>query len=154
VKRWVAILGLAVLALGVGYWFAGQRHVGDVSVLTDLQGSDLSWMQTEFNLSDEQFAAVSAVHQGYAAVCSQHCIAIVAAQREVDVSRARAPDSEATVAAEQELRDLENTCNDATMAHLRTVAELMPPAAGRRFLTLVEPHVASQPHDGDRGLDR
>lgn len=150
-KRGVAILGLAVMALGLGYWVAGQRHADE---LTGVRGSDLSWLQIEFNLSDEQFAAVSAAHRDYATVCSRHCADILTAQRNLDTLRANGAGPNVVAGAEEELTRLENVCNNATLAHVRRVAGLMPPEAGSRFLTLVEPHLATQPHDGDRGLDR
>lgn len=150
-KRWLAMFGLAVAALGVGYWVAGQRHAGELTGLTNARGSNLLWLRNEFNLTDEQFAAVSAAHRGYAAVCTRHCADILAARQNLEDVRDHGAD---VAVAEEQLQKLEQVCNDATLAHVRRVAGLMPPEAGKRFLALVEPHLATQPHDGDRGLDR
>lgn len=153
-KRWATILALAIVALGVGYWIAEQRHARELTELNQVKGSNLAWLRTGFDLSHEQFAAVTALHREYATVCTQHCADIIAAQGKLDDLRAGAASASELVAAERELERLEAICNDATLAHVLRVAGLMPEEAAGRFLALVEPHLASQPHDGDRGLDR
>ena len=60
-----------------------------------------------------------------------------------------ASDTEIT-AANARIRTLESICNNATREHLHKVAGLMPAEEGTRFLALVEPHLASAPHDGVR----
>lgn len=153
-KRWATILGLAIVTLVLSYWGAGQWHARELTKLNQVDGGNLAWLRTGFDLSAEQFAAVTALHRDYATVCTQHCADILAAQRKLDELRAGAADASELAAAARELERLETVCNDATLAHIRRVAALMPEEAAGRFLALVEPHLASQPHDGDRGLDR
>lgn len=153
-KRLTVVLGLGLVAGVVGY---GLVRVGlclrsdDVVVST---GADITWLKSEFHLNDEQFAAIKQLHGEYGSVCAVHCANIVEAQDRLADLRERGASAEDLAVARQSIEDLEAVCNAATRAHIRRVADLMPPDQGRRFLSMTEPHLASMPHNGSRGLDR
>lgn len=153
-KRLWALLGLAVVATVGGYWITAQRHADEVDSLAATPRGSLEWLRVEFGLTDEQFAAIEDKHREYAGVCTRHCADILAARESLQQLRDESAPADAIATAETQLRELEAMCNIATRAHVRAVAALMPPDAGRRYQDLVEPHLASQAHDGSRGLYR
>jgi hypothetical protein len=152
VKRLLLLLGAALAAAVTGYLLVGLRQ----ATVTPVRGTDLTWIRAEFGLNDEQFAAVCRLHDEYSGTCAEHCAHIIAARDQLEsLTKAAAPASDIT-SAERRVVELEQVCNDATRAHLRRVAAVMPPDQGERFLRMVEPHLAQLPHDpaGRDGLER
>ncbi|WP_442890375.1 hypothetical protein [Congregicoccus parvus] len=152
-KKLGFILVLALVAAVFGY-FAGRARFERHHAHAVHDGSDIAWIQREFDLDDATFATVRALHEDYAGVCAQHCFDIVAAQERLEQLRRSGADAAAITAAETELARLEAVCNEATRAHIYRVAAKMPLEAGVRFIRATEPHLASMPHDGSRGLSR
>jgi len=126
----VVLLAAAATSFGVFY------AVNDAPAIRRAasEGDAMAWLRAEFRLDDAQFAAIKQLHDNYSLVCSQHCAAIMSAQRR------HAPAAE--VAA------LEQTCVDAMTAHFRQVAALMPPGQGERYLAIVLPRVSHYTHEG------
>lgn len=129
----------AAAALAFGATLLCLRHAAD----TD----EMAWLRSEFALNDAQTAAIEKLHDDYHSVCMAHCAAITKARRALDA----ATDADRP-AAQAELARLEAVCHDATLAHLRRVAAMMPPNQAGRFLSLVVPKVSGQPHDAPLGL--
>jgi hypothetical protein len=148
VKRLAVLFVVALASAAVTYFLVSLRAGGEASA-----AGGLSWMKTEFALSDEQFAAVRELHDEYSGRCAQHCADILAARRALQDLPANADDGQRATALTR-ISQLEAICNEATRAHLRRVAEVMPPGRAERFLRMIEPHLAQQPHDGNRGLIR
>ena len=122
------VLAVSVAAFGVGYAVnsrpALHRAAGENDAMT--------WLRTEFQLNDAQFAAIKKLHDEYGVVCGEHCTAIMAA-------RARA-------ASSVELAALEKTCVEAMTGHFKNVAALMPAEQGKRYLAAVLPRVNGHDH--------
>jgi len=145
VKRLVFILAAALSAGLLGYGLVLLR-----APQPPASGSDITWIRDEFRLDEAQFAAIRGLHESYSAICARHCADIAAALDELSRLREEQAPADAVAAAEKRIRFLESVCNEATRAHLRQVAALMPEAEGRRFLALIDPFLAEAPHDGAR----
>ena len=73
-------------------------------------------------------------------------------QRLADLERTGARDSPAYAAAREEWNAVRQECNEATLQHLRKVAEIMEADAGRRYLALTVPRIAKYDHLEPRGI--
>ena len=106
-----------------------------------------TWLRREFRLSDSQFARIKNLHQAYLPVCAGHCQRIMAMQqRMADLERTGAHDAPSFAAARAEWNTVKQECNEATLQHLREVAAVMDPDAGRRYLGLTVPRIAKYDH--------
>ncbi len=151
-RRLTLLLALGLVAGLLAY--AAVRALYPPPRATAGSGADITWLRREFALDEERFSRIAALHAAYAVTCAAHCADIVAAQDRLAALRAADAGPGELADAERALRELEAVCNDATRVHIHAVADLMPPAQGRRYLALIEPHLAELPHDGDRGLRR
>lgn len=143
-KPFVRYLLLAVVAAALAF---GLTYALLQPSAPPADMDELAWLQKEFHLTAAQTAAIDQLHDDYFPVCMDHCKRIVRA-REALV--AATPSDRA--AAEAELARLKTVCHDATLAHLKRVAAVMPPDEGARFLALVGPKVSGQNHDAPLGL--
>jgi hypothetical protein len=109
------------------------------------EGDQTTWLQREFELAEEQIAAVQKLQAAYQPICAEHC-------RQISELRAQLASAPTDARLRDRIGQLEIQCNRATLAHLRAVAALMPPAQASRFLTLVEPKVSRHEHEGPLGL--
>lgn len=130
------LLTLVVLAAAAAASFGVFYVMNDVPEVRRAarEGDAMAWLKTEFKLDDAQFAAIKKMHDDYAAVCGEHCAAIMNARRR------KAPATE--VAA------LEEVCTRSMTGHFRQVAALMPAGQGERYLAIVLPRIADYDHTG------
>lgn len=121
---------------------------GDPAVMAAIEQRDaMAWLRADFQLNDAQFAAVKKIHEGYAAVCAEHCRAIQEALRVRDDLRAKgAAGASALPAAERRLEELRQVCESALAVHVRRCAAEMPAEAGQRYLALVLPKIKDFDH--------
>ena len=122
-----------VCALSFGVFYAVNREPADLQRALQ-QGDAMTWLRTEFQLTDAQFAEIKKLHEDYRVVCTGHCEAIMAAEKR------GAPQTEVTA--------LEKTCVEAMSVHFRRVAALMPSGQGERYLAIVLPRIADFDHRG------
>ena len=123
-------VAVCAAAFGVGYLACCEPGLHRAAN----EGDAMTWLRTEFHLSDAQFAAVKKLHDDYGVVCGSHCAAIMAARQRG--------------APATEIAALEKTCVAAMTTHFRQVAALMPAAQGERYLATVEPRVSAYEHSG------
>src|SRR5204863_9778387 len=69
---WLILFGglaLAALAYGGAYRAGSSRCCSIMNSKTP----ELSWLQSEFHVSDAEFGRVEALHQSYLAACAERC---------------------------------------------------------------------------------
>src|SRR5690242_7050944 len=71
---------LALLAYGASFHFATSRSA---CCLLEKPEPELAWLQTEFHLSDTEFARVQKLHETYEAGCAERCALIDAKNSEL-----------------------------------------------------------------------
>ena len=128
------IIVLGALALGAAI-FAGSYSAGRRVCAMATSADDLSWLRTEFHLSDADMARVRQLHEGYKPKCAEMCARIAAKRAEVET--ALADGTNVTAAAQQkliELGELRGQCQAQMLQHFMAVSEVMPPKQGRRYL--------------------
>lgn len=140
-RRGIFILILALLLAGTAFcgyrWLAGREERAD---------GEMEWLRREFNLSDEQFARVAALHEAYRPKCDALCAAVVEAHTKLDAtideSRKVTP---AVAAALKDVARVEEDCHLAMLAHLYAVSAEMSPPSARRYLAMMKPRIIQSP---------
>jgi hypothetical protein len=136
------VLAVAATAYGISYYL-NSRQTED----------QWTWLQREFHLSGAQFAQIHALHDAYEPVCAGHCRRIMAAQERLDLlETGKQQGSPEYAAATQEWEALKHECNDATLKHLQSVAAVMNPEDGRRYLAMMVPRVTRHDHREPREM--
>ncbi len=139
------LLILVALAAGLGA-YALTRQFQPAPPTTE--GFDeLAWLRQEFALTPTQIERIAALEAAYRPICDAHCARIAELQHQVTAAQTtgRAPPTEALAKAAM-------TCMQASRAHLRDVAAVMPAAQGQRYLALVEPKLVQHDHTQPFGL--
>jgi hypothetical protein len=96
---------------------------------------DLLWLRQEFSLSDQEFARIRELHEGYLPDCARMCAQIAAANR--DLERLVLSTNEVTPEITKKLSEISNIrqeCQATMLKHFYAVSRAMPPEQGRRYL--------------------
>ena len=153
------IILIGALAL-CGAIFAGSyftaRHA--TVVCCTRPADDLSWLQTEFHLSDADLAHIRELHEGYMPKCGEMCAKIAAKKSEIDAALGNGTNISAEAQVKMnELAALRAQCQAQMLQHFITVSQAMPPEQGRRYLeemkqlTLGNHEQMEQSMSGDTG---
>ena len=139
----LAVLVLAAVLTGVTcFRMNSQQELRAAAA----QGDAMRWLRADFHLTDAQFAAIRQLHESYAGTCEEHCRMIQEATRARNTLAQARGDAAALADADRQLQELRRTCETAIAAHVRKVAALMSPEAGRRYLALVLPKISDFDH--------
>jgi hypothetical protein len=151
--RTVIVLALVAMITGViSYRLSDDRAVSEALARRDA----LTWLRTDFQLNDAQFAAIRKLHESYSVVCEDHCRAIQEAARDRRTLQSNpATDPAVLAGAEKRVQELRLICETAIAAHVRQVAAEMAPEHGARYLAMVLPKIADFDHHAapDLGLN-
>jgi septal ring factor EnvC (AmiA/AmiB activator) len=108
-----------------------------------------TWMKQEFALTDAQVAEIEKLHRAYEPICAEHCRKIADARGRLSTLHTKPNESSSELAEAQRVwENLRRECDEATRGHLQSVAAVMSPPEGKRFLDLVGPKLTSNPHTG------
>ncbi len=128
------IAAAAVLAYGVSHWCVMRRAPETPAASAE----PLVWMQEEFQLDAATLDRVKSLHESYQPTCGDMCLAIAEANTRVRTltqqSRVVTPEL-AEAVREAHLRQAD--CRTAMLRHIYETAALLPPEAGRRYLSIV-----------------
>src|SRR5688572_24230122 len=97
--------------------------------------SELLWLRQEFSLSDQEFARIRELHEGYLPDCARMCARIAAANRELE--RLVLSTNEVTPEISKKLSEIGNIrqeCQARMLKHFYAVSRAMPEEQGRRYL--------------------
>lgn len=144
-KLKATIVLLVALAGGAGAftWRALRPEAGSAA-----HEPELRWLQREFALSDEAMLRIAELHRRYTAECEPMCEALRASEARVTrlVTAENRMTPEVTAALNRS-NEIVLECQHRMLEHFYTVAGEMPPAAGKRYLSLMTP-VAAHPEQG------
>jgi len=120
--------------------FAGFYYLGTAPCRSMMQEPqpELAWLKKEFNLSDADFARVTAMHEAYLPQCSERCQVI--GEQNAKLRELLAKDSTVTPEVENLLAERAKTralCEGEMLKHFQEVSRAMPPEQGRRYLVWV-----------------
>lgn len=115
---------------------------------------EMAWLTREFQLSETQAEKIKTIREKYEPVVKSNCVALTAAREQLKVAKQSATTNpEAWQSALHEWRTLSASCADNTRNHVRSVAAIMAPEQGQRYLALVLPKIAKHEHDLPPGLE-
>lgn len=155
-RPWLILAGGLALALAA---YAGSFYLASAPsrCLIESQTPELAWLQTEFRLSDPEFARICQLHESYRAACAERCRRIDAVNAEMKSLLASANTvTPAVEKALQEAAQLRAQCQKEMLQHFYHISRTMPPEQGRRYLswvidrTLGPAHAAMIPGPDDR----
>ncbi len=142
-----ALILIAGLLLG-GAAFGGFYYLGTAPCRSMMQESqpELAWLKQQFNLSDKEFARITALHDAYLPQCAERCMVIEEQNRKLKALLEKDP----TVT--QEVRELlaaraqtRAMCEAEMLKHFQEVSRAMPPEQGRRYLAWVQEQTVLRP---------
>lgn len=149
------------LVLGTGM-FAAFYHLGTARCREMMREAqpELAWLKKEFNLTDAEYARITALHQAYLPQCAKRCSVIDELNTRLKASLAEA----APVTAEVENLLAERArvraqCETEMLKHFQEVSRLMTPEQSRRYLswvqeeTVLRPQAMESRHKRDRSHD-
>jgi len=128
------IIVLGALALGAAI-FVGSYSASERACALATSADDLSWLRTEFHLSDADLARVRELHEGYKPKCAEMCARIAA--KKAEVQAALTDGTNVTAEAKKkliELGEFRAQCQAQMLEHFMEVSRAMPPEQGRRYL--------------------
>jgi len=128
------IIVLGALALGAAI-FAGSYSASERACALATSADDLSWLRTEFHLSDADLVRVRQLHEGYQPKCAEMCARIAA--KKAEIQAALGDGTNVTAEAQKkliELGELRAQCQAQMLEHFMEVSRAMPPEQGRRYL--------------------
>ena len=139
VKRTILILVLGgILSVG-GYWASYRANTAQHRAVMDSEAPELMWLKTEFKLSDEEFARISRLHEGYLPGCMERCAKIAKINQKLE--QLLAATNGITPEIEQAIDDaarMRAECQKTMLKHFDQVSQAMPPEQGRRYFEWVK----------------
>lgn len=138
-KRVGFIIIVGLLVAFAGYACVYLACTGTQRSVEKKDGANLAWLQTEYHLTDAQFARVRELHDEYQPKCMAMCRQIDEKNAELQsllaATNAITPEIKQTLAESAQLR---MECEQAMLAHFYEEAQVMPPEQGRRYLAWVQ----------------
>lgn len=129
------LIALALVCVGAGVFFAGQRLVNSLCAQRLAPPTDdLAWLRLEFHLNDAELARVRELHDGYLPKCHHFCALIYQGKQDLQHLLASPTDAAAIEKKLIEIGTLRAQCQSAMLQHFREVSQAMPPEQGRRYL--------------------
>jgi len=153
-RAWLIILAGLALA-GGAYWGSYRAATANCHAMETSKEPELTWLKSEFHLSDAEFARVSALHEEYLAGCAERCQRID--EKNAYLKQLLASTNAITPEIEKVLSDaalLRAECYKKMLDHFYKVSRTMPPEEGKRYLAWVqEKTIMSDTHRGMHATD-
>jgi hypothetical protein len=139
VKRPLIILAAAICLGALGYCLAFKGGISRERAITRQTLPSLAWLKTEYQLSNEEFARICALHNAYTPGCTQMCNEIKLRNSRIQSLIA----STNTVTSEietnlKELSALRLECQIMMLRHFYEVSKSMPPGQAQRYIAEME----------------
>lgn len=125
---------LGALAYGAGFWLQTREE----RARHREPHAELAWLRREFNLTDDQYRRVVALHEAYRPTCLELCRRI--AEQNARLTTAALATNRLTAGVQQlvlETGRVRDDCRQAMLGHLYTVAAELPPEAAGKYLRLM-----------------
>lgn len=149
----MVILVMALLCGASAFWVTRSQkmHAAHGAVID--QFPELTWMRREFDLSDEQFAKVSELHEAYRPRCEEMCDRIRDSHEELDrlARQGRALSPELGEAIEDHAR-IHAECQREMVQHLYDTAAILDEEQSRRYLEAMLPFALDFSHSEPDGV--
>lgn len=143
IRYWALVVLVAAAAYGLTRYYTSHRQAED----------QWTWLQNEFHLTGVQLARIRTLHEAYEPVCAGHCRRVAATnERLAELRRAGREDTPDYLKTLDQWEAIKHECNEATFKYLQTVAAVMNPADGRRYLDMMVPRIVRPDRIGPLGI--
>jgi hypothetical protein len=137
-RAWLIIVGGLLLAFGAyaGFYYAGMARCASMMRSAT---PELAWLKAEFQLSDDDFARISRMHEAYLAGCAERCRLID--EKNAHLKHLLASTNTVTPEIEQTLAEaaaLRAECQKKMLEQFYEVSRTMPANQGKRYLEWVQ----------------
>lgn len=137
-KRFILLTAGVLVLATVAYAIYYEAMTRPTKALLSKPESKLEWLRREFDLTDAQFARITAMHDEYGPVCGEMCRRIVEANSKLEAlivaSRELTPELDVALRDAAQVRQ---DCNAAMLRHVYMVAAEMSPEQGKRYLAMM-----------------
>jgi hypothetical protein len=126
----IVVVGLLLAAGAYAVFFFARTGSGH-----ERDESELSWLRQEFSLSDQEFARIRELHEGYLPDCAAMCERIATANR--DLEQLVVSTNTVTPQISEKLGEISRIrqeCQTRMLKHFYAVSQAMPAEQGRRYL--------------------
>lgn len=126
----IIIAGLLLAAAAYTGLFLARTAPSDAGA-----PSELLWLRKEFSLTDQEFARIRELHEGYLPDCARMCARIAVANQELE--RLILSTNEVTPEITRRLSEIGNIrqeCEARMLKHFYAVSRAMPEEQGRRYV--------------------
>jgi hypothetical protein len=130
----IGALALGAVIFGGSYFVAHRTSV----ICCQNPADDLSWLRTEFHLSDAEMARIRELHQGYVPACMERCAKIAENKRELDSLLNNTNLTAEAQAKMNEISALRTECQTQMLKHFIAVSQAMPPEQGQRYFAVMK----------------
>ena len=152
-KKGILILILAIVA-GVVAFAVMRAHRIDSSKGALLDNMpELTWLRSDLELTDSQFAKVTELHVAYRPQCMEMCHRILEAHERLD--RAAHPGTAVTAELKAAIADharIHAECQEAMMEHLYRTAAVLDEGQAKRYLKTMLPYALDFSHSEPEGV--
>jgi hypothetical protein len=141
-RRGILILILALLLAAAV--FCVYRHFAgrEALVIFTHENAELEWFRREFDLNEEEFSRIAALHWKYGRKCDALCAKVVEANTKLEAAivanRRMTP---AVTAALRDAFEVEYQCRLALLDHIYSVCSEMKPGAAKRYRDMMMPRI-------------
>ncbi len=141
-RRGVFIFILALLLAAAA--FCGYRYFACREALGLLaqENGELEWFRREFELDEEEFSRIAALHEAYGPKCDALCAAVAEANAKLDAAieshREITPE---VLAALRDAFQVEHECRRALLGHVYAVSAEMKSEAAERYMSMMKPRI-------------
>jgi hypothetical protein len=137
-----AIIGAAIFA----HWVFLHTATRVPHSLLQNSGGEMAWLRHEFQLNDEQFLKIQALHQNYNPTCMKLCARVAKAnerfQKVAGSSQTMTPE---IATALKECMEVQEDCRRAMLGHIYAISAEMSPECGSRYIQMMLPHIMQPP---------
>jgi hypothetical protein len=138
-KRPLLILLAGVAIAVLAYAGVYRTRTAASCCMMESNSPELTWLKTEFHLSDAEFTRISTLHEQYLAGCAERCRLID--EKNQGLARLLAATNQITPQIERALSEsaqLRAECQKTMLQHFYDVSRTMPPDQGKRYLEWVQ----------------
>jgi hypothetical protein len=142
-KRLLRLVLLAALCGAAGYYASVAVATARTAAMVKDENGELRWLRSEFELNDEQFRRVVALHDEYKPQCDALCDTLTGAKESLrdEMQRSGGEVTPAMRAALTAVAAAEVKCRQGMIEHVYAVSREMTPENGKRYRQMIEAHL-------------
>lgn len=152
-KKSILVLVFAIVAGVVAFAFMRSHKIDSSKGALLDNMPELTWLRSDLELTDSQFAKVTELHVAYRPQCVEMCHRILEAHERLD--RAVRPGRAVTEELKEAIADhakIHAECQEAMINHLYQTAAVLDERQAKRYLHTMLPYALDFSHSEPEGV--